>query len=302
MRPGPPRAASSLPGVTNASRAKRKRAAVRSAKRSRQNSWWYGLTAIVVIAGIALIAYTQATKPAAVGPFLQNSSGTQKDTHWHAALGVYDCDHWMGDSSGSGIWNWPATTPSGSPARASNTNVYAGLHSHDDGVIHMEPAVSEEAGKNATVGKYFEFGGWKLSATGYTFLGTTVKNGDTCAGKPGTLQWEVGSWDGDTTGKTKQRYTVKTGDPSKYKLLQYDIVVIAFLPPGKTLASIGSPPSVPNLATALGAGNGSQAATATTAPPATGTTAPATGTTAPATGTTAPVTKPTTAATPTSKP
>jgi hypothetical protein len=289
--------------VTNASRAKRKRAAVRSAKRSRHNTWWYALTAIVVILGVSLVVYARATAPTPVGPFLSDPNNpTKKDTHWHAALGVYDCDHWMGDSSGSGIWNWPAATPSGSPARASNTNVYAGLHSHDDGVIHMEPAVSEEAGKNATVGKYFEFGGWKLSATGYTFLGTTVKNGDTCAGKPGTLQWEVGTWDGDTTGKTKQTYTVKTGDPSKYKLLQYDIVVIAFLPPGKTLASIGSPPSVPNLATALGAGNGSQAGTATTAPPATGTTAPATGTTAPATGTTAPVTKPTTAATPTSKP
>jgi hypothetical protein len=300
---GPARPASSLPVVTNASRAKRKRAAVRSAKRSRHNTWWYALTAIVVIAGIALVVYARATAPSPVGPFLQDSTGTRKDTHWHAALGVYDCDHWMGDSSGTGVWNWPATTPSGSPARAGNTNVYAGLHSHDDGVIHMEPAVSEESGKNATVGKYFEFGGWKLSATGYSFLGTTVKNGDKCAGKPGTLQWEVGSWDGDTTGKVKQKYTVKTGNPAKYKLLQYDIVVIAFLPEGKTLASIGSPPSVPNLATALGVENGGAAATATTNP-ATGTTVPTTGTTGPTgtTGTTTPVTSPTTAATPTSKP
>ena len=37
-----------------ASSAKRKRAAVRSAKRSRTNTWWYGLTAIVVIAGRVL--------------------------------------------------------------------------------------------------------------------------------------------------------------------------------------------------------------------------------------------------------
>jgi hypothetical protein len=270
--------------VTNASRAKRKRAAVRSAKRSRHNTWWYALTAIVVILGVALITYARATAPTPVGPFLQDSTGTKKDTHWHAALGVYDCDHWMGDTPGSGVWVWPAATPSGTPARASNTNVYAGLHSHNDGVIHMEPLVSEEAGKNATVGKYFEFGGWKLSATGYSFLGTTVKNGDTCAGKPGTLQWEVGRWDGDTTGKTKQTYTVKTGDPSKYKLLQYDIVVIAFLPQGKTLASIGDPPSVPNLAKALGVeGQGVAGATATTLPAVTTPpTTAATGTTKPA--------------------
>ena len=247
------RAASSLPVVTNASRAKRKRAAVRSAKRSRNNTWWYSLTAIVVIAGIALIAYTQATKPAPVGPFLTNGDPTQKDTHWHAALGMYDCDHWMGDTSGSGIWNWPNANAQSQPSRASNPNVYAGLHSHDDGVIHMEPLVSEEAGKNATVGLYFDFGGWKLSSTGFSFLGTTVKNGDKCGTKAGTLQWEVGTWDGDTTGKTKQKYTVKTGNPAKYKLHQYDIVVVAFLPEGTSISSIGSPPSVPNLAKALGA-------------------------------------------------
>jgi hypothetical protein len=258
--------------VTNASRAKRKRAAVRSAKRSRQNTWWYGLTAIVVIAGVALIVYTQATKPAPVGPFLQNSSSTQKDTHWHAALGVYDCDHWMSDGSKPGVWNWPAATSGGQPARASNTNVYAGLHSHDDGVIHMEPAVSEEAGRNATVGLYFDFGGWKLSATGFTFLGTTVKNGDKCGTAPGTLQWELGKWDG-TSGK--QKYAVQSGNPAKYKLYQGDIVVVAFLPPGKSIASIGDPPSVPNLATALGAENVAPGQTAsTTAPITTATTSP----------------------------
>jgi hypothetical protein len=267
--------------VTNASRAKRKRAAVRSAKRSRQNTWWYGLTAIVVIAGVALIAYTQATKPAAVGPFLQDSSGTKQNTHWHAALGVYDCDHWMDDGTGKGVWNWPNATPSGSPARASNTNIYAGLHSHDDGVIHMEPIVSEEAGKNATVGLYFTFGGWKLSSTGFSFLGTTVKNGDKCGSSTGTVQWELGKWD-LTSGK--QKYTVEKSNPAKYKLFQDDIVVIAFLPKGKTLVSIGDPPSIPNLAKALGASE--TAGAATTMPPVT-------------TPTTAPVGSPTTASTPT---
>jgi len=239
--------------VTNASRAKRKRAAVRSAKRSRHNTWWYGLTAIVVIAGVALIVYARATAPTPVGPYLQNSSGTQKDTHWHAALGVYDCDHWMGDTPGSGVWNWPTATPSGQPGRANNPSVYAGMHSHDDGVIHMEPQVSSEAGKNSTVGLYFEYGGWKLSPTGFTFLGTTRKNGDMCGTKPGTLQWAVGKWDGDPSGKTKQKYTVQTGNPTKYKLNQGDIVILAFLPEGKSILSIGNPPSVANLANALNA-------------------------------------------------
>jgi len=299
MRRGLPPAASSLPGVTNASRAKRKRAAVRSAKRSRQNSWWYGLTAIVVIAGIALIAYTQATKPADVGPFLQNSSGTRQDTHWHAALGVYDCDHWMSDGSKPGAWNWPNATPSGSPARADNTTVNSGMHSHDDGVIHMEPLVSEEAGRNATVGLYFTFGGWKLNATSYSFLGTSVKNGDKCGTTPGTLQWELGKWDG-TNGKQKNK--VQTGNPARYKLLQDDIVVVAFLPEGKSIASIGDPHSVPNLAKALGAEN-NVAGSATTMPPIAPTTAPVVPTTGPAgSSPTSAGATPTTVTTSTSKP
>jgi hypothetical protein len=251
------------------------------------------LTALVVIAGVSLIVYTQATKPADVGPFLQDSSGTKKDTHWHAALGVYDCDHWMSDGSGAGVWNWPITTSSGTPGRASNSSVYAGLHSHDDGVIHMEPLVSEEAGRNATIGRYFQFGGWKLSATGFTFLGTTVKNGDKCGNGVGTLQWELGKWDG-TSGK--QKYTVQSGNPASYKLYQGDIVVVAFLPPGKTLASIGDPPSIPNLAKALGVSETAGASTSTTLPEF------QTPSTKPTTGSTAPATTPTTATTPTSKP
>jgi hypothetical protein len=240
--------------VSSNSRAKRKRAAVRSAKRSRTNTWWYGLTALVVILGIALIVYARSTAPAAVGPFIADQNNpTKKDTHWHAALGVYDCDHWIGDSTGNGVWNWPFATPQQSPARADNTNVYAGLHSHDDGIIHMEPAVSAEAGKNATVGLYFNYGGWKLSSSGYTFLGQTVKNGDKCGTQTGTLQWAIGKWDGNTNYSVKQKMTVQSGDPAKYKLYNDDIVVLAFLPPGKTIDSIGNPPSLSKLANALGA-------------------------------------------------
>jgi hypothetical protein len=283
------RPAASLPVVTNASRAKRKRAAVRSAKRSRHNTWWYGLTAIVLIAGVALVVYARATAPSPVGPFLQDQSGTKQDTHWHAALGVYDCDHWMGDSPDSGVWNWPLATQAGQPARADNPTVYAGMHSHNDGVIHMEPLVSAEAGKNATVGLYFDYGGWKVSSTGYSFLGTTRTNGDKCGTKPGTVQWAVGKWDGDTTGKIKQKYTVQTGNPAKFKLNQGDIVIVAFLPEGQSILGIGNPPSVPNLAKALDVENVQPGMPSITTP-------------APTTPTSAAATPTTSTATPTSKP
>jgi hypothetical protein len=66
------------------------------------------------------------------------------------------------------------------------------------------------------------------------------------------------------------------------------MVVIAFLPPGKSIASIGDSPALPNLGKALGVSEA--AGTATTTPPIS---TPATGGTTPTTA------KPTT---PTSKP
>ena len=279
-----------------ASRAKRKRAAVRSAKRSRHNNWWYILTVFVLIAGVALIVYARMTQPSPVGPYIldqvNQTNPHNKDSHWHAALGVYNCDHWMGDPGSNGVWQWPAATPSGTPARVGNTSVYAGMHSHDDGIIHMEPQVSEEAGRHATVGKYFEYGGWSLSSTGFNFLGTKVQNGDKCNGKPGTVQWALGKWDG-TTPPGAQKYAVGRGNPADYKLYNGDIVIIAFLPEGKSVVSLGNPPSLKNLPNAAGVETppGQTATSGSTLPATTPTTA---------TGATSPTTK-AAAATPTTK-
>jgi hypothetical protein len=191
-----------------------------------------------------------AIRSADVGPFVFDPTDpTKAGTHWHAALGVYDCNHWMGDGGGAGIWHWPNATLQGGPARAADPTRYAGLHSHDDGVIHMEPVVPEEAGNNATLGRYFEYGGWSVSPDGFSFLGVTRKTGDPCGGTPGVMQWEVATWDG--TGGP-QTYRVQTGDPATYKLLNGDIVVVAFLPSNKPLADIGDPPSLVHLAQALG--------------------------------------------------
>jgi hypothetical protein len=185
-----------------------------------------------------------------VGPLVFDPANPSKpDTHWHAALGVYECDHWLGDETGTGIWQWPYATPSGAAARADDPNQYAGLHSHDDGVIHMEPATPDEAGRNATLGKYFEYGGWDVSAVGFDFLDTQVRNGDACGGGPGKLSWEVAQWDG-TPGR--QDYTIELGDPATYKLHNADVIVVAFLPEGRAISSTGNPPSLVRLAAALG--------------------------------------------------
>jgi hypothetical protein len=208
------------------------------------------VVAAVLAAGCGGTPWSIAGPVSTVGPFVFDPANPAKaDTHWHAALGVYDCDHWLGDDSGVGIWQWPYATVEGHPARADDPSRYAGLHSHQDGVIHMEPATLDEAGRNATLGKYFEYGGWHIAADGFDFLGTHVKNGDDCDGVPGKLSWKVARWNG-TLGP--QHYTIERGDPAAFKLYDADVIVVAFLPAGRASAVTGDPPSLPYLARALG--------------------------------------------------
>src|SRR5215471_9849056 len=61
---------------------------------------------LVVALGAVLIGVSSSSSSGSVGPYVYdaNKSPAQNiNTHWHAALGVYDCDHWMGDASGTGI-------------------------------------------------------------------------------------------------------------------------------------------------------------------------------------------------------
>jgi peptidylprolyl isomerase len=194
---------------------------------------------IIAISAIALASSSTTRSAVAIrneGPFVANPSDPadphNANSHWHAALGVYDCDHWMGDGTGNGIWNWPGVA-NGAPGRV-GTNMYAGLHSHDDGVIHMEPASPDEAGANATLGRYFEFGGWRLSEDSFTFLGVTRGSSNVCGNAKARLQWSV-------NGKSQ------AGNPASYKLHNDDVIVVAFISEGRALASVGAPPSAANL-------------------------------------------------------
>src|SRR5690349_1875791 len=112
----------------------RRRAAAVKARRTRSSSpMWYALTGVIVIVGVLLVALAKGNNA--------NAESPKVGDHWHAALGVYMCDHWQG----GGNWTWPSFTQDGVPARA-GTSAYAGLHSHGDGIIHIEPRTSDETG------------------------------------------------------------------------------------------------------------------------------------------------------------
>lgn len=210
-------------------RSKARARARRAPRRSGTGVWTAGIAAIVIlgVVGIALAKNANDT-----------ASGLKIGDHWHAALGVNVCGSWLPN---------PPETPRDSNGTIvrHGTDVYAGIHTHADGLIHFEPEASDDTGSHATVGRYFKYNGWSLSGTSFAYdQGITKKNGDTCPaanGQPeakGTLTWAV-------NGKAQ------SGNLADYAPHNGDRIVLAFEPPGKAAASLGDPPSTSALNQAL---------------------------------------------------
>src|SRR5947208_1184602 len=167
---------------------------------------WPALIGVVVVVGVILIGISRseisgASTPPRIG----------KD-HWHAAIGFYDCDHFLPNE-----------------AQFENSE---GLHTHGDGLIHLHPFSAAVAGKNATLGKYVELAGIKYSSTAAVFGNTTLRDGAKCGSKKGALQTLL-------NGKV-------VADPNSLPLKQGQVIVVALAPKG---ATIPPPPSAATLQT-----------------------------------------------------
>ena len=191
------------------SRTKR-RASVKAARKSRSNLGWWAVSGIIVIAAIALIAVSRSSPSAPLA----------NQDHWHSAIGVNVCGEWLDN-------------PPEFHFAADNQNQQAGLHSHGDGLIHTHPYVSAESGDNATVGTFFEYGGWSASADSFELWDNQVHTtSDMCGDEEATVRWEVNGEPQD-------------GNISSHRPKDGDIIALALLPEGD---EIGEPPSVASLA------------------------------------------------------
>jgi len=190
-----------------------KKAAMRG---KRQPYVFYGLIAALVVGGVALIVLARGGSSSATG----ESPGL--NDHWHTAYAVDIC--------GTIQPNMP------------QPGNLIGLHTHTDGLIHVEPYVTGSAldrGANANLGRFAEGEpGFKLSSTEVQVPGGKArKNRDQCDGKPGKLvirQWP------DATADAHTDYT----DPSKVKITDGGALTIAFVADG---ADIPKPASIANL-------------------------------------------------------
>jgi len=198
---------------------------------------WNVAIGAVVVVGIVAVAFTafggSSSDPGSGPPRIADPTTNQAGDHWHTALNVNICGEWLDPA--------PAfEKPFDSPTQAENT----GIHSHADGLIHTHPFITSEEGKNATVGKFFQYGGWGLSADSIDLGGansahsqwqgpssdptkTKWQNGDTCPfgqykGKPVVLRWAV---DG------KER----TGNPADYHQQDGATLAIYLLPKDASL-------------------------------------------------------------------
>jgi hypothetical protein len=161
-------------------------------------SWGFPMAmGIVVVVGVLGIFFSRDAahhKAAADVPTVND--------HWHAAYGWDICGNFLPDLP--------------QPANL------IGLHTHGDGVIHIEPQDPIlDTGKHATLGRFVSgYPGLKLSKNSLTVLNQTWTNGEPkCDGKPGDVVVV-------SNGKTV------TGNPGSLRVPKNGWVTIAFVPKG----------------------------------------------------------------------
>jgi hypothetical protein len=175
--------------------------------------------AVVVLLGTAGVVYSREQRAPDNSRPVASGAGRAGD-HWHSAIGFYICGTFAPDIS-------EAADP-------------LGIHTHADGVVHTHPFTSRAAGKKAKLGVFFDTVKAKVTSTELKLPGQDAKkNGDKCGDKPATVQ--VKTW---SSREPAAEGTVYKGDPSDIRLLDNQLITVAFVPDG---TDIPRPPSEPKL-------------------------------------------------------
>lgn len=234
----------------------------RKVARRQSSMLWPGLISVIVVVGVALIVVSRdSTAYVRPGLFAEHP-----DDHWHMAFGVNVCGDYQADLG---------------------ELVNGGIHTHGDGLIHVEATNSAETGENATIGKFvgdyqngFRVTNSELSLPGDRQL---VEGEDDCGGERAQVAAYV--WD-DRDDDTPEIIT--TGIDA-IRIGDQELIAFSFNPPG---AELQPPPSASNLTDPNAADGGGTTGTSvapesvppttvagaadTTTPPTDTTTAPAT--------------------------
>jgi|SRR5581483_7115727 len=199
-------------------KASRKKSPVKTTARRSGTAFMVAIVVLLAV-GVGLIAVAK------------NGSGDSTagehpglNDHWHAAYVVDICGT-----------NEP---------NMAQPNTLIGVHTHSDGLIHVEPYVTGsvlDRGPNATLARFAEGEpGFKITSSEVQVPGGhLMKNGDKCDGTdPGKVT--IRQWP-DATKEVFKDYT----NPKDVKIIDGSAITVAFVPPG---SAIGKPPSISNLA------------------------------------------------------
>jgi hypothetical protein len=171
----------------------------------------------VVAVGVMLVVLARGDRRSGIA----SAEAPTTADHWHAAYGFYICDTFLAPLSDVK----PDTT---------------GIHTHQDGVIHIHPFSDASTGKNATLGRWGEMVGVEFGSDSFTIGGTRYADGHDCNGQPGTVV--VYEWPADDLEAEPE---IHTSDFGRIRLDQdRAAITIAVVPEG---AEVPRPPSVPTL-------------------------------------------------------
>lgn len=120
----------------------------------------------VVVAGSLLVFFARDSREVNAAP---RSQANDESDHWHAAFGINECGEWRYDG-----------TTEGGPFLTDLLNDPLGIHTHQDGVIHIHPFTDSAGGRNARMRIYFDDVGIQAGDDRITFPdGTTWDEGET---------------------------------------------------------------------------------------------------------------------------
>lgn len=134
-------------------------------------------------------------------------SGPTPRSHWHAGYAVRTCDQVL--------------------TSLSDVDNQVGIHSHDDGLIHIHPSASEATYSGATLGRFLETVGARISTGRLELPGQEpFVDGDMCGDVPGRVA--VFRWDGiDATSPSE----IILQDPQTTRFLaDGELFTISFAP------------------------------------------------------------------------
>jgi hypothetical protein len=152
-------------------------AGVSRAPGQRRNLMYPALIIAIIVIGTALVVIARDSRQATA-----SEAPTTRD-HWHEAFGINVCGEFLAPPADDG------------PDRL-------GIHTHQDGLIHVHPFGAGGSGENATMEVFLDQIGAEVTDDSMKLLdGTEKKNGQKCDGKAAEVALFV--WPPQANDKTE---------------------------------------------------------------------------------------------------